>query len=73
MIRHLALLLGLFLFLGALFIISNGNLHLTDHEQRLLFLREYYAWLFGFGSKVLDVQGNVVKTNWLPSVMNSSR
>jgi len=54
------------LFLGALFISSNYNLHLADTGERELFLDLYYTWLGNLVDQGIDVTGYVVKFEWLP-------
>ena len=54
------------LFLGALFIISNQNLHLLDDEERGLFFDSYSTWLDNMFNQGMDITGYVVKFEWLP-------
>ena len=53
-------------FLGALFIISNHELHLNDTQQRTIFLEDYYSWLRTLYDQGVDVVGYVVRSEWLP-------
>jgi len=55
------------LFLGALFIISNNNLHLNDHAEREAFLGMYYNWIDNLFNQGLQVTSYVVKFEWLPN------
>ncbi len=60
------------LFLGALFIVSNQNLHLADSTERGVFFEDYSVWLenlFGHGK---EITAFVVKFEWLPSKNSSS-
>lgn len=59
------------LVLGALFIISNQNLHIGVAEERQLFFNEYLGWANSLISQVVDVTGYVVKFEWLPSTSES--
>lgn len=65
MIR-LGIALLIFFMLGALFIISNDALHLTDKEERVLFSREYRSWLSAIGDNLRQITGAVVASEWLP-------
>ena len=55
-----------FLILGALFIISNQNLHLGILQERELFFDSYLGWITDIASQIIDVTGYVVKFEWLP-------
>jgi hypothetical protein len=59
--------LGLFLFVSALFIVSNENLHLRNDGEATSFLRIYYNWLIHFAGNMKDLTAYIVKFNWLPS------
>jgi len=54
--------------LGALFIISNQNLHLAVPEERSVFFDEYSSWFTNIVSQFADVTGYVVRFDWLPSL-----
>ncbi|MGA2130512.1 MAG: hypothetical protein ABSG05_02785 [Candidatus Pacearchaeota archaeon] len=54
------------LFLGALFIISNQNLHLAVSTERQTFFQDYSAWLGNLFNKAVDVTSYVIKVDWLP-------
>ena len=60
------------LFIGALFIVSNHNLHLADSHERDVFMNFYSSWLDNLFSQGLDVTGYIVKFEWLPSKEISS-
>ena len=55
------------LFLGALFIISNQNLHLIDSHEREIFVNSYSSWLGDLFEHGQEVTAFVVKFEWLPS------
>lgn len=55
-------------FIGALLIISNGNLALIDADNRAVFAEKYYDWLSELFGKGAVVVGYVVSTEWLPDV-----
>lgn len=60
-----------FLFLGALLIISNQQLYLTDSEDFGQFRESYVNWLgdvFDFGKEITVF---VVKSNWVPDSSTS--
>lgn len=61
------LILVKLLFLGALFIISNHNLHLNDHAEREVFLEMYYNWIDNLFDQGIQVTSYVVKFEWLPN------
>lgn len=56
----------IFLILGALFIISNNDLKITDKNDLKKFSEECKIW----GNKILQnigaLTGNAIKQNWLP-------
>ena len=56
------------LFLGALFIISNHDLHLSDSIQRNNFFGLYGSWLSNLFQQGFDVTSYVVKFEWLPDI-----
>lgn len=56
----------LFLLFGAFFIISNGNLHLSDKKEAMQFGRVYYSWFGSLFSSVKNTVGYAVKSEWLP-------
>ena len=60
-----------FLFFGALFIVSNQNLYLSENEDMNAFLNFYYSWLNNLYTHVQDITGYVVNSEWLP-VANST-
>ncbi|HEA46396.1 MAG TPA: hypothetical protein ENH99_01295 [Candidatus Pacearchaeota archaeon] len=60
------------LVLGALFIISNHNIHLLVPEERQVFYDSYTGWLENLFDQSADVTGYVVKFEWLPKNFESS-
>jgi len=62
-----------FLFVGALFIISNQNLYLTHQEDLSRFSELYYSWLNNIFSNVVSLTAYVVKFEWLPVVNESAK
>ena len=55
-----------FLFIGALFIISNNNLHLADIHERDVFYNSFYSWITGLLGHATQITGYVTKSEWLP-------
>ena len=55
------------LVLGALFLISNQNLHLGISSERQVFFDAYLGWVKNIAHQAADVTGYVVKFEWLPS------
>lgn len=67
-----------FFLLGAFFLISNYNLHINDKEEAHTLFELYFNWVIGMGKNVVELTGNAVKFDWLPSsnvsnVSNSSK
>ncbi|MDO8508661.1 MAG: hypothetical protein Q7S27_03170 [Nanoarchaeota archaeon] len=54
------------LFLGALFIISNHELHLNNSSERAEFFNLYSGWFENLVDQGLQVTSYVVKFEWLP-------
>ena len=59
--------LGLFLFLGALLIISNHNLALYKFENFVDFGKLYLGWFNQIYENVQTMTGNAVELEWVPS------
>jgi hypothetical protein len=55
------------LVLGALFLISNQNLHLGVSSEREIFFNAYLGWVNNIFHQAVDITGYVVKFEWLPS------
>ena len=58
------------LFLGALFIVSNQNLHLIDTDERAIFTDMYSKWISSLVVQGGEVTGYIVKFEWLPTKEN---
>ena len=52
--------------IGALLIISNGNLAMHDSANRAVFYDQYSLWFSELVHKGVIVTGYVVGTEWLP-------
>jgi len=59
------------LFLGALLIISNNNLHLKDSGERETFFNYYFTWIGNIFDQGVAVTSYVVKFEWLPKTNES--
>jgi len=55
-----------FLVIGALFLVSNNNLHLGDVDERTVFLEMYGSWIGDLYEQTLVITGYVVNSEWLP-------
>jgi hypothetical protein len=55
-----------FLFLGALFILSNENLHLALAPERAQFYDLLYSWLERLFQHSMKIVGYVIDSEWLP-------
>ena len=55
------------LFLGALFIVSNYNLQLSDSTERVVFFQFYSSWVENIFNQGVDLTAYVVKFEWLPT------
>ena len=54
------------MFVAALFIISNQNLHLAVPAERAVFFDAYVSWFTNIIDQIADVTGYVVRFDWLP-------
>ena len=61
------ILIMMFFVVGALFIISNNNLHLNESTEFGKFYDSYYLWMEQLFGNVKYVTGYLVKVQWLPS------
>lgn len=59
------------LFLGALFIISNQQLYLSDSNDFQEFTEDYGNWLSNIFDYGKEITGFVIRSNWLPSELGS--
>ena len=64
----IAILVMIFLLLGAFFIVSQNNLPLNNSENFDKFVSDYTGWLGNFAGDVTRLGGFVVKLEWLPEV-----
>jgi hypothetical protein len=55
-----------FLFIGALFLVTNEHLYLSDPQDRATFFDLFYSWLASLTSRVVQVTGYVTSSSWLP-------
>jgi len=55
-----------FFLISALFIISNGNLHISDSGERSIFLENYSSWLTRVFDQGSQIAGYAINTRWLP-------
>lgn len=63
--KTLLILIKVFV-IGALLIISNGNLAMNSVENRAQFFNEYTTWLSELFDHGIVVVGYVVGNEWLP-------
>ena len=68
---RILLFIILFLVLGALFIISNENLHLREKQDMKEFSGLYYSWMSQLFSNFKGISGYFVKFEWLPDLNQS--
>jgi hypothetical protein len=61
-----------FFFIGALFIVSNNNLHLQNHDDFSSFGNIYYNWLSSIFDHSKTIVGYVAEADWLPPLNDSS-
>jgi hypothetical protein len=68
------MVLLMFLFFGAFFIISNQNLHLNNEQESAKFWNSYYTWASKLFDNGKSVVGYVVKSDWMPAdkIINNS-
>lgn len=61
------MLILIFFLISALFIVSNGNLHLNNSEEFAMFSSAYYQWFNNLFNNLVSMTGQVVHLDWLPS------
>ena len=61
-----------FLFVGALFVVSNENLHLSEREDFSKFYGMYYNWIASLLGNFKNLTLFVVKFDWIPKEINES-
>ncbi len=57
----------MFFVFGALLVIGNNDLVLSDYKDSENFSKLYITWLDNVFENVKGVTGNVIKLDWLPS------
>tara|TARA_Y100000034_G_scaffold105031_1_gene132040 strand:- start:579 stop:782 length:204 start_codon:yes stop_codon:yes gene_type:complete len=57
----------LFLFLGAMFVVTENSLALVEKESRSNFFGLYEEWIENFVVNVKTITGDVVGLEWFPS------
>ena len=62
----ISLILLKFLFIGALFIVSTHNFHLSDKDDFDSFVSLYKVWVSSLFDNMKDISGYIVKSEWLP-------
>ena len=62
----ITMLIVMFLFIGAFFIISQNNLSLNTHENINKFVSDYTGWLGNLFENAGALTGYVIKMKWLP-------
>lgn len=71
MIR-VGLIFSIFLILGAFFIISNNNLHLSDKKEADIFGRMYFDWIVSLVSNFKGITGYFTLDKILPGNFTNS-
>ncbi|MBI2452155.1 hypothetical protein HYV50_03700 [Candidatus Pacearchaeota archaeon] len=61
-----------FLFIGALFIVTNENLYLKNPADREIFFNLFYSWFSQLSSHLTKITGFVTNSEWLPAPENYS-
>lgn len=59
-----------FFIIGALFIVSNESLYLSEGEDLSRFFDLFSVWMSGLFSQVQEITGYVVDSEWLPENNN---
>jgi hypothetical protein len=62
----IVMLVVIFLCIGALFLISENNLVLKQHENITKFYSLYANWLNNIADNSIKLSGYIVKMDWLP-------
>jgi hypothetical protein len=65
------LLLLFFLFVSALFLVSNNNLALKEKENAMQFGRLYYNWILNTGENIFKTTAYVIRFEWMPNDNNT--
>jgi hypothetical protein len=61
-----------FLLLGALFIISNQELYLTNPQDLETFYDLFGSWIFNLANHFFQISGYVINSEWLPPLNNET-
>ena len=64
---RIAMIIVIFLFIGAFFIISQNGLSMLEKENTVKFLSLYKSWIGSTVGNVGSLTGHIVKLEWLPS------
>jgi len=56
----------MFLIIGALFIVGQYSLNITEQEDLKQLGAEYVAWVGRIFENTKDITSNVIKLEWLP-------
>lgn len=71
--RKLALIITIFLIVGAYLIVKNNDYNLKDNpEDRTSFLKDFTGWLTNLGKNLKDITGEATKQDWLPTEHNDT-
>lgn len=60
------MIIVIFLLVGALIIVNNSNLHLSNNEDLNKFSNLYFNWLKQISSNTAQITGNIIGIDWLP-------
>ena len=61
-----------FIFIGALFIVSNNNLYLSNVNDRAQFYNDFNLWIDGIYLHASQITGYIVDSGWLPENNSSA-
>lgn len=61
-----------FLFIGALFLVTNENLYLSNPQDRQVFFDLFYSWLANLFNHAVQLTGYVTESEWLPQNYSNS-
>ncbi len=64
---RISIILVKLIFIGALLIIANHNLHLNNPIEREVFYSEFFGWFDNLYQSSLGIVGYVARSEWLPS------
>ena len=69
---RISIILVKLIFIGALLIIANHNLHLNNPIEREVFYSEFFGWFDNLYQSSLGIVGYVARSEWLPQEVNIS-